>query len=463
MVSSVYSQFVHKTDTVQPEKITGQSNGISTTIKETKDSVSISGVNGEPVGFKEGCSLVAQGFMSKIKNMVKTVIQHPVKTIGAMLLTSAALMALPFAGISMATGGAAIVTIYGVSAIYNTAKNLIKANRNSKKGNYNAMREDLKNVGGNCVDLALTLPFMPKAFKQLKLNVPAYFNKRIAIFKNENGTVISELKRYRGGNNLINYNSNGEIISQTKNSLWSRMLKAKTWKDRYKLLISQDRKEAYLTKLNDAYKQVAKDRGVPVPENLHYYNQPMEYTFKKGECFCDREGGFTGTTDIHINRNCVDLPQSFTLSDGKKIPVKTKPLHAVIGHEFRHVEQNTMIANAEGLKGKLKGVEWEICELYKPGTIKRGTPEHALAEKFYNAYKNYVQPEVNAQKYYNNALEVDARAVGETEIAGQIADKYKQMLGINKTTNKINPVKYNPAKDVLATDGIELSELSEVS
>lgn len=136
-----------------------------------KDELIISSVNKpkeKEITFGEGVKLVAQGFISKAGEMVKSVIKHPVKTLGTIALTSAALAALPLIGVSVATGTAALAVGFAGIAAFGMAKDIIKTIKANSNGQYDAMRNDLKNIGGDGFDLALSLPFVPKAINQIK-------------------------------------------------------------------------------------------------------------------------------------------------------------------------------------------------------------------------------------------------------------------------------------------------------
>ena len=49
----------------------------------------------------------------------------------------------------------------------------VKAIKHNKNGEYAQLRNDLGKIGGDCLDLALSMPFLPKALKNKK--PPYYF------------------------------------------------------------------------------------------------------------------------------------------------------------------------------------------------------------------------------------------------------------------------------------------------
>jgi hypothetical protein len=122
----------------------------------------------QKVKFGEGFKLVTKGFFSKAKNILKSIVKHPLKTAAAVVGTTLALTALPLVGISAATGAAALAIGFASMALYHTAKDTIQAIKHNKNGEYDALRNDLQKLGGDTLELALSIPFVPKGIKQIK-------------------------------------------------------------------------------------------------------------------------------------------------------------------------------------------------------------------------------------------------------------------------------------------------------
>lgn len=122
----------------------------------------------EPVTFMEGTKIILKGAGNKAKDFFKTIIKHPVQTLAVIGGTSAALAALPLVGISAATGASALAVGFGAYAVFKTVKHASNAVHNNNKKDYSALRDDLKQIGGDTVDLALTVPFAPKGITNLK-------------------------------------------------------------------------------------------------------------------------------------------------------------------------------------------------------------------------------------------------------------------------------------------------------
>ncbi len=130
--------------------------------------VSISKSNSEEkVSFKEGVKLVGKGFVNKVKNMATAIIKHPVKSILAMGATSLIIASAPIIGISSATIASILALGFAGFSIGKTVLDVVETVKDNKAGKYNEVREDLQQIGGDGVDLALSLPFVPRAINQV--------------------------------------------------------------------------------------------------------------------------------------------------------------------------------------------------------------------------------------------------------------------------------------------------------
>ena len=151
---------------IQDEEVFNFEN-LNTSSNVTEADKQIQEVENEKITFKEGLSLFGKGAWNKIKEMGAAIIKHPVKTIATIGVTTAAIAALPLIGISAATGAAAAALVFGGIAIAKTTKDVVETVDDYQDGRYDEVRQDLQDLGGDSVDLALSLPFMPKAFKQV--------------------------------------------------------------------------------------------------------------------------------------------------------------------------------------------------------------------------------------------------------------------------------------------------------
>ena len=143
----------------------------------------------EEITFKEGVKLFGQGALQKVKDMGSAIVKHPVKTLGAVAGTTALIAAAPLVGITSATAGAALAVGFGAVSIFKAGSDIKETVDDYQEGKFDEVREDIKELGGDGVDLAMALPFMPKATKQLARTVK-YGTSTIGL----NASLISDLK-----------------------------------------------------------------------------------------------------------------------------------------------------------------------------------------------------------------------------------------------------------------------------
>ena len=163
----VYQNQPNKTaEVVQEEQVIDLKNS-NASLSNIENSEENQETKNEKITFKEGLSLFGKGAWNKVKEMGSAIIKHPVKTLAVVGATTAAIAALPLIGISAAPGAAAAALVFGGIAIAKTTKDVVETVDDYKDGRYDEVREDLQDLGGDGVDLALSLPFMPKALKQV--------------------------------------------------------------------------------------------------------------------------------------------------------------------------------------------------------------------------------------------------------------------------------------------------------
>jgi|GEM_PF-1881644 len=146
----------------------------------------------QKVTFGEGVGLFCKGFLNKAKNIVTSVVKHPIKTLATVALTVGALAALPLIGITSAVGASVLALGFAGLAIGKTVKHTADAVKHNKEGDFNKVREDIQKIGGDGLDLAMSLPFLPKAFKTVKSYV------KFAPKTGFNSELIAGLKEAKG-------------------------------------------------------------------------------------------------------------------------------------------------------------------------------------------------------------------------------------------------------------------------
>lgn len=158
----------------------------------------------KPITMNEGISIIEKGIKTQCIDSFNSLIGNPKAIIG-LLGFSAALALLPLFSIPVSVGGGILAIGFGTAASIKTfkhAKEFIKNNRDKK---YNLARKNLETIGEDSVDLALSLPFVPKSvsklgtffkYGQVKLNKDVLKNSKsltALLFKND---AVVERKLY---------------------------------------------------------------------------------------------------------------------------------------------------------------------------------------------------------------------------------------------------------------------------
>lgn len=272
--------------------------------------------NNTKVSFKEGLSLIGKGFINKAKDIGKAIIEHPVKTIAIMAGTAIGIAALPIIGISSAVGASVLAIGCGAIAVGKTVYHTAKAIKHNKNGEYSNLRNDLQKIGGDSLDLALSLPFIPKAFKTLQRNIK--FAPTIGI--------------------------NKELLTNIKN--------AKGINGKYTELLKGDMRINYETMSNEM--------GLKVKPQL-VFDDTMQFDIQKGVI----AGEYEPTTGVmKINPK--------TLNPIARILTRTNP-EAILRHELTHFQQFSDIARTQGIG--VNGLKDILTQYYKKALEVGGLPK----------------------------------------------------------------------------------------
>lgn len=274
--------------------------------KFTNDSVENSQ---EKVSFKEGFKLVGKGFVNKLKTMATSIICHPVKTALAVGATSLLIAGAPLIGVASATAGSILALGFAAFAVGKTAVDVVETVKDNKEGKYDEVRQDLQQIGGDGVDLALSLPFAPKAIKQ-----------------------VSRFAKY--GRGTVGLNT--ELLSNLKN--------CRSYSD-----VSLEFAKAD-TLIN--YEMIGNEMGLAVKPKL---------VFK--DMLCDPQKGIFGgayeptTGELQINKNI--------LTGKGRMQAKMGGLdntEVIIRHELEHFKQFSNIARTENIG--IDGLSSALTEYY---------------------------------------------------------------------------------------------------
>lgn len=244
---------------------------------------------GEKVGFKEGMKLVGGGFWNKTKEVVKTIVKHPIQTVGVIAFTTAALTALPLIRITASAGAAGLALLFAGYAVGKTAYHSYNAIKHGRSGEHNKVRKDLKKIGGDGLDLVLSLPFAPKALNAVERQAKYTRNGLKPMF---NRRLWRTLKKTTG--------------------LWNKVI------------------EFTKADLRIAYRQHTRELGIKTFPTLKF--KKME---GKGGTFSPLAGEITINTDSKIG--IINI-----------FPFRRNFFDGVLRHELKHFEQYKTIARTEG-------------------------------------------------------------------------------------------------------------------
>ena len=349
---------------------------------------------GQRVSFKEGAMLVGKGFVNKIKSMGKAIIEHPIKTLGAVVATTAGLAALPLIGITTATGAAVMAIGFAGYAIGKTAVDVTKAVKHNKEGEYNEVRKDLEKIGGDGLDLALSLPFLPKAINQ-----------------------VTRFARY--GTSTVGINS--ELIAGLKN--------IKNVKD---IPLEFAKAETLIN-----YEMIGNEMGLAVKPRLVFKDMPVS---QQGTI----AGAFEPTSgELQINQNVL-AGQGKTIA---RLSGMDNP-EILIRHELEHFRQFADIARTENIG--INGLANTITEYYQGATQKLPISELEKQGLSRQTIENMLHGDKSAMntKLYQDVIDANGIIKAGTPEA-EMAVKYAQGL-----LEKINPSPESIAQFEEAVSGI---------
>lgn len=341
-----------------PNSFCGSSNIKGQKLEYKKDEVSFTknksagNDDNSKVGFLEGAKLVLGGAGNRIKDMFLYPLKHPLISAAAGIVTTATMCALPLIGISSVTGAAVLGVGFAALSTLNMAKNIKNAVKSYKENNNNELRKNLKEIGGSCVDIALST----RTFKKNIINIKNQFKygkigfrKDFANdFKNQKG-IMKKLSSLNKSNAKINgeINKIAGIDALQKELKFSDEIK----REYLKLYDIKDDKEF----INQAYKRLTTDLGY---RNNSKNNSPV--------LIFDTSTGknYVAAYDVYSNSVCVNLENIENCSKNEIL--------SCLRHELQHFQQKIDIERTRGLgleklsmQGKEKNNIWALEELEK--------------------------------------------------------------------------------------------------
>ena len=124
-------------------------------------------LNNKPIKFDEGMQILWEGIKQQCISTAKEMFENPKCLLGLVGIT-AGLSILPIIGIPTAVGGSALAVGFATFATIKTTKHCLEFAKNNRNEEYDIARKNLETIGEDTVDLALSLPFVPKSITKLK-------------------------------------------------------------------------------------------------------------------------------------------------------------------------------------------------------------------------------------------------------------------------------------------------------
>lgn len=278
------------------------------------------------ISFKEGVSLVAKGAFDKVTNAFKSIVKNPIGTLATCAVSAGLISLAPLIGITSASVASLLAVGFAGFAIFGVAKNSLKAINNCKDGKYDDARKDLQNLGGSSVDLAMSLPFLPKALKQVGRTVK---------------------------HGLSSFGVNKQLFFDLKS--------AKSLDD----IIVQFSKAN--VRIN--YDMITNEMGLKVKPELSFSQDTNLLRFS--DAAVNGAGYSAPDGKILFNERLLSPKQLKTLSKTVRNRVKKMSFEEMLRHELEHYRQCSNIARCLGAD--------KIAQIY---------PKYKINTKFYNEVVN---------------------------------------------------------------------------
>ncbi len=394
---------------------------------------------GQKITPKEAAKLMLNGAISQVNGLIQETIKNPLKVILPTIGTTAAIMALPLIGIPSAVGaGAVAITTAGISAT-RLGINLYQLGKNTQQEEYNKARENYKKIGNSTLDLALSLPFMPKAIKSVKdfakygklhLNLSAIKRMKnpadiLPTLKKANQEIyrgydytkivdsklstfaMTEAERAQIRKELLSFNVPEEEIAGV---VTKRLAKHKGYTHYPKPKYEQLRKnvEGSYTANTGELKLADNTKG-PLPSertresiNLKKVSQNDATTYR-----CKMQNSVTGEITYEIVPKDIidDFSRLSRQNDGLSRQGRTI---STVVHEFEHFDQHAKIARLKGVNIKYNP---KAKKLYRHAIRTKGqiSPLSPMAQEVERYASVNMAENKNFVKYLQNAKELGAR------------------------------------------------------
>lgn len=418
-----------------------KSNKIQHNTKTTKNLNT--NLNNKKISFSEGTELLFKGFVTQGREMLTSIIEHPVKTAAIIGGTTLGIMALPVIGVPTTVGGAVLAIGFAGIAAAKTLYHTALFAKNNHKGTYDIARTQLQQIGEDTFNLALSAPFAPKSITNIKnfskygkfeinsnlinniksseklsnklktltnidkeltrnINFQDAVDKEILKIQNITATEKAKLKK-----ELLDFNVETEKIPKVVLDKWAEIKGIKTQPD---LSYDSFPSNTYgcavggncSIKLND-FKLKFKHKTFDNYEELSITNLGNEYMIQ----YKDKN---TGATVVEmIEKSILETYNNLITKYNKMTPQAKRILTTI--HEREHINQYAQIISQKGYDWIKHCITERGRELYNKmisemPKIKLGTPESMKIE-------SYLLPKTSKTPagYIKQPIEIGARDV----------------------------------------------------
>lgn len=425
--------------------------------------VNFSGLKNEKIGFTEGFGLLGKGILNQAKGIIDSIVKHPIKTLAVIGGTSLALMLLPVIGIPTAVGGGILAIGFAGLSVGKGISHAIQFAKNNEEGTYHLARKNLEQIGEDTVDLALSVPFVPKSIIHVK-NFAKYgkisYNKQLIsefLTDKNNWTALKNADKELSRN--INYQKGVDIELKKLNNL-SNAEKTDLKNKLFEFNVPDDKiadivldkwakARGIKTKPTIKYQTLSKNNGgnaiakdCSITLNDYKYNIP-DKTFNNYQClkrklvngkyeFTYKEINTGNIIQETIDKHILDAYTGLYTQEAD-LSMQAKRILTTV-HEREHIHQYAQI-NAH------KGSSWcnptpEAADLYRKMAqdippVQAGSAKAIEIENFANAINNGTPI-----SYIKNAREINARNA-EAKV---LQDKnFKNLDNVFTYTNNMKP------------------------
>lgn len=346
----------------------------------------------DTISITEGAKLFGTGFSERIKNLFEIYKKQPL-----MLLTRAGITALPFLAGKMlkipnkVTAG--ILTLgCSIVSIHNAIIHTKQALQHSKE-NKEILKDDIKQLGADSLDLAFSLPFLPHSLKGFKKGVSPL---------STGGIMLETLKNSVPVSSLIKAFEHYDFLYAVK------MLNIDN-KSKEKLLeLENVNYEDFIKKSYEIITDgVGLDKAKPELKIINDEDMPGS----GGECGVDKE---TGDDFIKFNSACIKNYSKASLVN-------------IVRHEVRHAEQELALYTHHDPFTMIQALAMQDGTYRSEKACKKYREAYGIREQS-KENDEYVKKLLEGMKYYTNKEEqkvlTNKSNKEDKEIKKDIEEKY---------------------------------------